>query len=109
MTPWIQEKECCNVCKSLPVQAHFLFCVFAVPFVEFFDPASGRHITLLTSEERMAFGANVHPQFLFHTASFECIPTATNHGAFTVVRMDTLFHYETPLSEIALIYPDINA
>ena len=49
-------------------------------------------ITLFTSEERMAFGANVHAQFLFHTASFECIPTATNHGAFTVVRMDSLFH-----------------
>ena len=45
-----------------------------------------------TSEERMAFGANVHAQYLFHTASFECIPTATNHGAFTVVRMDSLFH-----------------
>jgi hypothetical protein len=70
----------------------FVLLQVSVFLVEALNPASSVHQFLLTGEERMALGADFHPDFLFGGTGLELIATRATRDNFFVFGMDTLFH-----------------
>ena len=77
---------------ALPIDATLHDKLFAVTFVKLFNTTTSLSCALLTSEERMAFGANVYTKVFFYRASFECVATTASYCSFFIVWMNTLFH-----------------
>jgi len=85
--------------------------LFTVTFVKLFNTTTSLSRTLLTSEERMAFGANVNTDVFFNGTSFELITASASYSGLFVIWMDTLFHsllHLFPVINIILLDYTIN-
>lgn len=83
--------------RLLALQA--CICSSSKLVLELFDSTSRVDILQLAGVERMAFAANVDPEFLSDTSSLETIAATTAHCGLLVIGMDAVFH-DSPIIEL---------
>ena len=64
----------------------------SVTLIEGFDPTLCSSLPLLAGVERMAFRADINPQFFFYRTCQEVVPTGTRNLDFVILRMNLFFH-----------------
>ena len=76
-----------------PFSEYFFRSSFeAVFLIKPFYTSIGGHEPLTTGEERMAFGANFNPEFIFHRTAFEFIAACAFYHYTFVFGMNSFFH-----------------
>lgn len=73
-----------------------LHSVLAVTLVELLDTAARLDVALTSREERMAFRANIDVELFLRGARLERVAAAADDGCLIIIRMDSLFHADTP-------------
>src|SRR6266516_1164869 len=83
--------RCPRIVSALVYQ---LFFLQIEAFAETLYSTSGIKNTLLSTEEWMAFWADIYLQDKFDTQCLETVATCTNDRGFDIIWMDSFFHYD---------------
>ena len=64
----------------------------SVTLIEGFDPTLCSSLSLLAGVERVAFRADINPQFFFYRTCQEGVPAGAGNFDFVILRMNLFFH-----------------